>query len=156
MANAVAIDLTARSGALAVAGDPIFSAVNVNASGATSVDATIIGIVNTTDEIRFTRNAKPVFSEKRVELQRARHHPLGLADPGGCRLGRTQRGQTGVQGGMLRHAEPDGGVGSRGIDQARRPTPTRPLAKEEKSMRCMERRNCASSGRTRTASRPRA
>ena len=33
--------------------------------------ATIIGIVNATDEIRFTRNAKPVFSEKRVELQRA-------------------------------------------------------------------------------------
>jgi phosphoribosylformylglycinamidine synthase len=30
-----------------------------------------IGTLNTRDEIRFTRNAKPVFSEKRVDLQRA-------------------------------------------------------------------------------------
>ncbi len=31
----------------------------------------LIGTLNTRDEIRFTRNAKPVFAEKRVELQRA-------------------------------------------------------------------------------------
>ncbi|MGH8708013.1 MAG: phosphoribosylformylglycinamidine synthase, partial [Burkholderiales bacterium] len=31
----------------------------------------LIGTLNTRDEIRFTRNAKPVFAEPRVELQRA-------------------------------------------------------------------------------------
>jgi phosphoribosylformylglycinamidine synthase len=31
----------------------------------------IIGTLNARDEIRFTRNAKPVFAEKRVDLQRA-------------------------------------------------------------------------------------
>jgi phosphoribosylformylglycinamidine synthase len=31
----------------------------------------LIGTLNTRDEIRFTRSAKPVFSEKRVDLQRA-------------------------------------------------------------------------------------
>jgi len=31
----------------------------------------LIGTLNTRDEIRFTRNARPVFAEKRVDLQRA-------------------------------------------------------------------------------------
>jgi phosphoribosylformylglycinamidine synthase len=31
----------------------------------------IIGTLNTRDEVRFTRNAKPVFAEKRADLQRA-------------------------------------------------------------------------------------
>ncbi|MDH5210425.1 MAG: phosphoribosylformylglycinamidine synthase, partial [Betaproteobacteria bacterium] len=31
----------------------------------------LIGTLNTRDEIRFTRNAKPVFTEQRVDLQRA-------------------------------------------------------------------------------------
>ncbi|MDH4174038.1 MAG: phosphoribosylformylglycinamidine synthase subunit PurQ, partial [Betaproteobacteria bacterium] len=31
----------------------------------------LIGTLNTRDEIRFTRNAKPVFAEKRIDLQRA-------------------------------------------------------------------------------------
>jgi len=33
--------------------------------------AYLIGFPNTKDEVRFTRNAKPVFAEKRVELRRA-------------------------------------------------------------------------------------
>jgi phosphoribosylformylglycinamidine synthase len=31
----------------------------------------IVGLLNTRDEVRVTRNAKPVFAEKRVDLQRA-------------------------------------------------------------------------------------
>ena len=47
-----------------------------------------------------------------------------------------------------------GGCGRRGIAQQRSPTPTRPLAKAEKSTRCIERRNWASSGWTRIPSSP--
>ena len=46
-------------------------------------------------------------------LHQAADHPLGLVEPRGGRLDRTERGQASVQGGVLRHAESDQGVSRR-------------------------------------------